>query len=88
MALDILAIPAMSAEVERVFSSASLNITNWRNRLGEEVVEAIECQKSWLQSGIIELSGAEEMQRMLEQLEVNGVDGNPAGFENSSIEKA
>ena len=87
MALDILAIPAMSAEVERVFSSASLTITDRRNRLGDKVVEAIECQKSWLQSGIIELSGAEEMQRMLEQLEANGVYGNPVGFEESSVEK-
>ena len=40
-ALDILAIPAMSAEVERVFSSASLTITDCRNQLGEEVIEAI-----------------------------------------------
>ena len=46
MTLDILAIPAMSAEVEWVFSSASLTITDCRNRLGEEVIEAIECQKS------------------------------------------
>ena len=83
MALDILAVPAMSAEVERVFSSASLTITDRRNRLGGEVVEAIECQKSWLQSGIIELTKAEEIQRMLEQLVVHE-DGVPVGFESSS----
>ena len=65
MALDILAIPAMSAEVERVFSSASLTITDCRNRLGEEVIEAIECQKSWLQSGIIEFTGVDKMEGML-----------------------
>jgi hypothetical protein len=38
MALDILSIPAMSAESERLFSSASLTITVRRNRLGVESV--------------------------------------------------
>ena len=72
----------MSAEVERVFSSASLTITDRRNHFGEEIFEAIECQKSWLQSGIIELPEADEMQCMLEQLEVHE-DGTPVGFEHS-----
>lgn len=66
MALDILAVPAMLAEVERVFSSASLTIADPHNQLGGEVVEAIGCPKSWLQSGMIELTKAEEIQRMLE----------------------
>jgi len=70
MALEILAIPAMSAEVERVFSSASLTVTDRRNRLGEDTIEAIECQKSWLHSGIISFSGADEMKKMLAQLQV------------------
>lgn len=84
MALDILAIPAMSAEVERVFSSASLTITDRRNRLGEEVIEAIECQKSWLQSGIIEFTGADEMEGMLKQLEVEEA-GVSVGFEEEVV---
>ncbi|ODQ76865.1 hypothetical protein LIPSTDRAFT_67870 [Lipomyces starkeyi NRRL Y-11557] len=48
MALDVLSIPAMSAEPERLFSSAKITITDRRNRLGIETIEAIECLKSWL----------------------------------------
>lgn len=48
MALDILSIPAMSAEPERLFSSAKITITDRRGRLGIESIEAIECLKSWL----------------------------------------
>jgi hypothetical protein len=48
MALDILSIPAMSAEPERLFSGAKITITDRRNRLGIETIEAIECLKSWL----------------------------------------
>src|SRR5437588_6265369 len=40
MALDILSIPAMSAEPERLFSRAKITITDRRNRLGAETVEA------------------------------------------------
>jgi hypothetical protein len=47
MALDLLSIPAMSAEVERLFSSCSITITDRRNRIGIDSVEAIECLKSW-----------------------------------------
>ncbi|ODQ68784.1 hypothetical protein LIPSTDRAFT_76754, partial [Lipomyces starkeyi NRRL Y-11557] len=48
MALDVLSIPAMSAEPERLFSSAKITITDRRNRLGIETIEAIECLKLWL----------------------------------------
>ncbi|ODQ71005.1 hypothetical protein LIPSTDRAFT_73577 [Lipomyces starkeyi NRRL Y-11557] len=49
MALDVLSIPAIrSAEPERLFSSAKITITDRRNRLGIETIEAIECLKSWL----------------------------------------
>jgi hypothetical protein len=53
MALDILSIPAMSAELERLFSGAKITITDYRNRLGIESIEAIECLKSWLGKGNI-----------------------------------
>jgi len=46
MALDIPSIPAMSAEPECLFSGAALIITERRNRLGVESVEALECLKS------------------------------------------
>ena len=47
MAVDILSIPAMSAEPERLFSGAKLTVTDRRNRLGSDVMEALECLKSW-----------------------------------------
>jgi hypothetical protein len=45
-AFDTLAIPAMSAECERVFSSTKKIITPERNRLHEEIIEASECLKN------------------------------------------
>jgi hypothetical protein len=53
IALDILSIPAMSAEPERLFSGAKITITDCRNRLGIESIKAIECLKSWLSTGSI-----------------------------------
>ena len=53
MALDILSIPAMSAELECLFSGAKITITDCRNKLGIESVQAIECLKSWLKKDIV-----------------------------------
>lgn len=53
MALDLLSIPAMSAEVERLFSSCKITITDRRNRIGIDAVEAIECLKSWLRENTV-----------------------------------
>lgn len=47
MAWDMIAIPAMSSECERVFSSAGRLITPVRNRLKEDVIEASECLSAW-----------------------------------------
>jgi hypothetical protein len=57
MAVDILSIPAMSAEPERLFSGAKITLRDRRNRLGSEVVEALECLKSWF--GIQDLQSDE-----------------------------
>jgi hypothetical protein len=38
----------MSAEPERLFSGAKISITDRRNRLGIESIEALECLKSWM----------------------------------------
>ena len=43
MAIDIYSIPAMSAEPERVFSSAKHTISDQRNRLKSETIELLEC---------------------------------------------
>ena len=48
MALDILSIPAMSAEPERLFSSAKIAISDRRNRLTIDTIQALQCLKSWL----------------------------------------
>jgi hypothetical protein len=51
MALDVLSIPTMSAEPERLFSGAKISITDRRNRLGIKSIKAIKCLKSWLGQG-------------------------------------
>lgn len=53
LALDLLSIPAMSAEVERLFSSCKISITDRRNQIGIDSVEAIECLKSWMRKNNI-----------------------------------
>jgi hypothetical protein len=50
MAFDILSIPAMSAECERVFSSAKLLLTDRRARMKEDIIEASECLRAWFQA--------------------------------------
>ncbi|KJZ68465.1 hypothetical protein HIM_12141 [Hirsutella minnesotensis 3608] len=52
MAIDILSIPAMSAETERVFSGARRTISWNRCLLGSQTIEKGECMKSWIKSGI------------------------------------
>ena len=47
MAVDILSIPSMSAEVERVFSGARRTILWDRMQLGLKVIEQTECLKSF-----------------------------------------
>jgi hypothetical protein len=37
----------MSADVERLFSSCGLTLEDRRNRIGPELLEALECLKSW-----------------------------------------
>ena len=53
MALDLFSIPGMSAECERVFSQAEKMITDERNRLSPETVEADQLQKHWLMRGLV-----------------------------------
>jgi hypothetical protein len=47
LAYDLLSIPAMSAEVERVFSGTKELIRDRRNGLDIESIEASECFRSW-----------------------------------------
>ena len=57
--MDILSIPAMSAEPERLFSRAKITITDRRNRLGSDAIEALECLKSWF--GIRDFQGDDNL---------------------------
>jgi len=47
MALDMLSIPAMSASIERLFSSANITVSDRRNRLSPDTIEMVESLKSW-----------------------------------------
>jgi hypothetical protein len=47
MALEILSIPAMSASIERLFSSANMTVSDRSNRLTGDTIEMIESLKSW-----------------------------------------
>jgi len=53
MALTYLTLPAMSAEPERVFSAAKITLSDRRRRMGDDVLEAVECLKSWQRDGMI-----------------------------------
>lgn len=53
LAFDVLSIPAMSAECERVFSSAKKMITPDRNGLNDDIVEACECLKYWWDNSLV-----------------------------------
>lgn len=48
IALDILSVPAMSAEPERLFSVSKMHITDRRNKLEVEFIERLMCLKSWM----------------------------------------
>lgn len=47
LAVEIFSIPAMSDDIERVFSGARRTISWERSKLNPETVEAIECLASW-----------------------------------------
>ena len=53
MGLDIFSIPSMSADPERLFSSCKHTLTDTRNQLRSDALEALECLKSWKQEGLL-----------------------------------
>ena len=58
MAYDFLAIPAMSLECERVFSSCSKQTTTQSSRLSGTALWHGECLKNWQRRGAIEIGSA------------------------------
>lgn len=59
MAFDLISIPAMSAEVERVFSSAKKLLTPERNALTPEHLEIYEVLRNWWLRDIVLQSAAD-----------------------------
>ena len=57
LALDILAIPAMAADCERVFSVAKLMITSQRHALHDDTIERMQMLKHWAGEGAISFGG-------------------------------
>jgi hypothetical protein len=51
MAMDLLSIPSMSSENERVFSQAKLVVTSQRHRLHYTTVNKLVCLKAWNKDG-------------------------------------
>jgi len=70
IALSIQSIPAMSDEVERVFTSSKLLISDCWNRLGDDVICAVECMTSWEKAGIVESIEVSKLEEMLQALEI------------------
>jgi hAT family C-terminal dimerisation region len=66
MALTYLTLPAMSAEPERVFSGAKITLSDRRCRMGDDVLEAVECLKSWQRDGMI--AATKEDVKAIEQM--------------------
>ena len=73
IAIDYLSIPAMSSEAERLFSSAKITLTDRRNRLGVDLLEALECLKSWLK---ITDREADILEGLLDSLEREGIESS------------
>jgi hAT family C-terminal dimerisation region len=68
MALDILSIPSMSADPERLFSSGKNVLRDNRARLSSASLVALECIKSWEREGVIESPIAQEIEEALDEL--------------------
>lgn len=74
MAIDILSIPAMSAEPERIFSGSRRTISWTRCSLGGDTIEMLECLKSWIRQNITSGVGFSGVSRDIEKVITNGGD--------------
>jgi hypothetical protein len=48
MVFDLLSIPVISCECERVFSGVKKTISDYRGQLGINIIEVLECDRAWL----------------------------------------
>jgi hypothetical protein len=82
-ALDMLAIPMMSAECERVFSSAKHLLTDTRNRLNPDIIEANECLRHWF--GKPEEDEADQEAEVLEEAATKTRKDNESDMEDDIV---
>lgn len=69
MGVELMSIPAISDEPEGVFSSAMLLLSDVRNCLGDDIIEASECLKSSVQQGLIFGATESDIVRMVQILQ-------------------
>ena len=65
MAFDLLSMPLMSAECERVFSAAKRFVTDEKNRLKEDILEAVICLRALYKADMAREKEASETRRRL-----------------------
>lgn len=65
MAYDMMSIPAMSSECERVFSSVSRRATKDTTRLTGRMLSTQECVKNWKGRGAIDIATAYGVAKMV-----------------------
>ena len=53
LAFDSLSVPAMSSDVERIFSSAKKLLSRQRNRIDEGTVECVELLRDWWRKEVV-----------------------------------
>jgi hypothetical protein len=70
MATDYLSCPCTSCDCERAFSSARRTVTNDRNCLGGETIEATQLLKNWLRTGVVKSSLA-DLEKHVQKLDKN-----------------
>ncbi len=79
MALDVLAVPAMSDECERLFSSAKLLLSDRRSRLGMDIIEASECLRAWY---------GQPPRRSFDDEAIGAIEGEPQAVAQVAVVKA
>ncbi|KAF5482814.1 putative AC transposase [Colletotrichum siamense] len=53
LAVDVFAVPAMSADCERAFSWAKLTLTSQRLAMSPSTIESLQLAKNWLKRGVV-----------------------------------
>ena len=99
MAIDIFCVPCMSAECERLFSTAGLMVSDLRSRLHASTIGLAQTVQTWYRRGIIKaevpliMIGKDQQESVIQytedrvssrQQKDDGIDG-AAGHMNNSI---